>query len=255
MNALLRLVLRDMRVLNRGLVALQLILPLFLLFVASFPLTSLIAPFQVGGHAVSYQRFLATGLIAQTTMTGSLIGGTLLFTDRRHGMFGQILVGPSTRAEYAASKVVSSVLVGLAGSVIVAVFGLPFTFGVHPTLPGLMLALVAVLAGAFLFAGFSVILASLFRSLEAFEGTFNLLLILFTFVSSSLYPLSVVPSGLKELMLLDPLTYDVDLLRRGILGFGSPYALYEGMVLAVECVAVFAVAVMAFRRTAVEESA
>ncbi|MDG7005545.1 MAG: ABC transporter permease [Nitrososphaerota archaeon] len=255
MNAVVRLMLRDARVLNRGLVALQLILPLFFLFVASFPLTSLIAPFQVGGQAISYQRFLATGLIAQTTMTGSLIGGTLLFTDRRHGMFGQILVGPATRADYATSKMLSSAAIGLSGAVVVAAFGLPFTYGVHPTLPGAALALGAVLAGAFFFAGLSVILASVFRSLEAFEGTFNLLLILLTFVSSSLYPLSAVPSGLRGLMLLNPLTYDVDLLRMGILGFGSPYAPWEALALSVECVLVFVGAVAALRRTARLEAA
>lgn len=228
--------------------AIQLVLPLFLLFVASFPFTKLIAPFQVEGQTVTYQRFLATGLIAQTTMAGSLIGGTLLFTDRRHGMFEQILVGLSSRAEYAASKVISSVLVGLGGAALVILFGLPFTYGISPHPWGLVTALAAVLAGAFLFGGVSVILASLFRSLEAFEGTFNLLLILLTFVSSALYPLAAVPGGLKAVMLLNPLTYDLDLLRMGLLGLSSPYALWEGLVLGAETVLVFAAAVVAFRR-------
>jgi hypothetical protein len=63
------------RVLNRGLVVIQLVLPLFLLFVASFAFASLISPFRFGGQAVvvmvvvSYQTFLATGLMAQTIMT------------------------------------------------------------------------------------------------------------------------------------------------------------------------------------------
>ncbi|MDG6955682.1 MAG: hypothetical protein JRN70_03885 [Nitrososphaerota archaeon] len=78
---------RDLRVMKRGPIVIQLVLPLFLLFVASFPLSALIAPFSVDGLVVSYQKFIAVGLVAQTTMTGSLVGGTLLFTDRRHGMF------------------------------------------------------------------------------------------------------------------------------------------------------------------------
>lgn len=248
MSGLARLVQRDLRVMNRSLLVIQLVLPLFLLFVASFPFAALIEPLRLGGEAVTYQRFLASGLIAQTTMTGALIGGTLLFTDRRHGMFEQILVGPYRRGEYAASKVVSSVLVGLGGAAIVAVFGLPFTFGIAPTAIGVVVAFAAVLASAFLFAGVSVVLASRFRSLEAFEGTFNLLLILLTFVSSALYPLDAAPGVLRWIMLLNPLTYAVDLVRFGVLGLGTSTLAWEAVALAAETVLVFAAAVRAFGR-------
>lgn len=254
MNRLVRLVQRDLRVMNRSLLVIQLVLPLFLLFVASFPFTALIEPFRLGGETVTYQRFLASGLIAQTTMTGALIGGTLLFTDRRHGMFEQILAGPYRRGEYAASKVVSSVLVGLGGAAIVAIFGLPFTFGVALTPGGLLVAVAAVLAGAFLFAGVSVILASRFRSLEAFEGTFNLLLILLTFVSSALYPLDAVPPVLRGIMLLNPLTYAVDLVRLGVLGLATSTIAWEAAALAVESALVFLAALRAFARIRVEAS-
>ena len=248
MNTVARLVLRDMRVMNRGLLVIQFVLPLFLLFVASFPLSALIAPFSVDGLAVTYQRFIAVGLIAQTTMTGSLVGGTLLFTDRRHGMFEQILVGPFAKSTYAASKIFSSMLIGLLGAAIVAVFGLPFTYGATVTIPGAAVALAAVVLGAVVFSGFSIILASLFKSLEAFEGTFNLLFILLTFVSSALYPLASVPSALRGFMLLNPLTYVVDIARAGMLGLSSPYVWWEGPALAVEAAAVFALALASIRR-------
>ena len=247
MNGIARLVIRDMRVLNRGLLAIQLVLPLFLLFVAGFAYTALIEPFPVDGQAVSYQTFLATGLIAQTTMTGSLIGGTLLFTDRRHGMYEQILSGPYSRAEYAAAKVVASVLIGLGGAAIVALLGLPFTLGASPTLAGFLLTFLVILAGAFLFGGLSMLLASRFRSLEAFEGTFNLLFILLTFVSSALYPLAAAPSVLQGLMLLNPLTYAADLLRLGLLNLPAPSAIWEGLALGVESAVLFLAATLSLR--------
>jgi hypothetical protein len=40
-------------------------------------------------------------------------------------MSEQIMVGPTTMAEYAGSKVISLVLIGLAGACVVALFGLP----------------------------------------------------------------------------------------------------------------------------------
>ena len=148
MNSVARLVIRDMRVINRGLLVIQFLLPLFLLFVASFPLTALIAPFQVSGQSISYQRFIAAGLIAQTTMTGSLVGGTLLFTDRRHGMFEQIMVGPFSKSAYAASKIFSSMIIGLIGAALVTLFGLPFTYGVRLDSLGVAEAVAPCNAGA-----------------------------------------------------------------------------------------------------------
>ena len=218
---------------------------------ASFPLTALIAPFQVSGQSISYQRFIAAGLIAQTTMTGSLVGGTLLFTDRRHGMFEQILVGPFSKSAYAASKIFSSMIIGLIGAALETLFGLPFTYGVRLDSLGVAEAVGAILLGAMLFSGLSIILASLFKSLEAFEGTFNLLLILLTFVSSVLYPLASVPTALRDMMLLNPLTYDADIVRSGLLGLGSPYVWWEGAVLAAEGVAIFILALLAIRRVRV----
>lgn len=251
MNSVVRLVMRDVRVINRGLLAIQFLLPLFLLFVASFPLTSLIASFHVDGQAVDYQRFIAAGLVAQTTMTGSLVGGTLLFTDRRHGMFEQIMAGPFSRSAYATSKIISSMLIGLLGAALVALFGLPFTYGAQVTPSGAVEAVAALVLGALLFSGLSITLASVFKSLEAFEGTFNLLLILLTFVSSILYPLASVPTALRYLMLLNPLTYDADIVRSGVLGLGSSYVTWEWAALAVEAVLIFAVAQRFIRRVGV----
>jgi ABC-2 type transport system permease protein len=251
LNSVARLVARDMRVINRGLLVIQFLLPLFLLFVASFPLTALISPFQVDGQLISYQRFMAAGLIAQTTMTGSLVGGTLLFTDRRHGMFEQIVAGPFSRSAYAAGKMFSSMIIGLVGATIVTIFGLPFTYGVGVTPLAVTECVAAVLLGAMLFSGLSIILASLFKSLEAFEGTFNLLLILLTFVSSVLYPLSSVPSTLRSLMLLNPLTYEVDVVRSGLLGIGTPLVGWEGAALAAESAVMFVLALVSIRRVKV----
>src|SRR5579875_1203611 len=116
MNAIIRLVIRDLLTFNRSLLIVQLVLPLFLLFVAGIAFNSLVQPFTLDNRTIYYQQFLAVGLIA--------LSGTLLWTDRRHAMYEQILVGPFTKVEYATSKILSSTYIGLIGAVIIFVLSL-----------------------------------------------------------------------------------------------------------------------------------
>src|SRR6266568_3220708 len=145
MFPIIRLLIRDLRAtFDKSLVVLQLVLPLLFLFVAGFSYTNLIAPFQVNGRAVSYQQFLAAGVILQTVMTGSLFAGLLLWIDKRLGMFEQILMGPFTRSQYAFSKILSSMIVGLGGAVIITAFAVPFFIGITPSVFGVLIAFAAV---------------------------------------------------------------------------------------------------------------
>jgi ABC-2 type transport system permease protein len=81
-----------------------------------------------------------------------------------------------------------------------------------------------------------------------FEGVFNLLLVFLTFVSSLLYPLNMIPYFLRYLVLLNPLTYSVDITRYGLLGLSSGYLTTEGLVLFVETAIAMVLAFHAINR-------
>jgi ABC-2 type transport system permease protein len=245
MNPILRLVIRDFRVMNRSLLVVQFMLPFFLLFVAGFAYKTLIPPSNLGYSLYSYQQFLAVGLVAQTAMTGSLLSGTLLWTDKRHGMFEQILVGPFTKFQYVVSKVVSSALVGLSGAALVFIISTLFFFNnIRPTLLGSLIGLYSVLVGSLLFGAIAILIASNVKSLEAFEGILNLLLILLTFVSSVLYPIVAAPPLLRYIILINPLTYMSDMLRYGIMDIAYSNIYVEAILLAVEGVTAIALAII-----------
>lgn len=236
MNAILRLIIRDFRVVNRSLLVVQFLLPFFLLFVAGLTYKTLIPSLIIGSISVSYQQFLAAGLVAQATMTGSLLSGTLLWTDRRHGMFEQILMGPFRRADYVISKIISSALIGSFGAAVILLVSTTFFLNnIKTSIIGLFFGLVSVFTGAILFGAIAIFIASRVRSLEAFEGIFNLLLILLTFLSSVLYPVSASPQILRFIILANPLTYMSDIIRYGLLGLYYTDLPLEGVVLGVEC--------------------
>ena len=249
MYPLFRLFIRDLRAgLDKSILIIQLLLPLLFLFVAGLSYTNLIAPFQVNGKTIPYQQFLAAGLIQQTVMTGSLFAGLLLFIDRRLSMFEQILMGPFTKAQYALSKILSSMAIGLGGAAILTIFALPFVIGITPTSTGVLIGLGAVILAAVFFGSFAIILSSLVKSQEAFNSLTNLLFVIITFVSSTFYPVTAAPPILQGLLLLNPLSHANDLLRLGLYNLNTATVLYEGIALVVESILAFSLAVFAFRR-------
>lgn len=234
MDPILRLVSRDLRTFNRSLLVVQLIFPVFLLFVAGFAYSSLIPYISYSGRISNYPQFLSVGLIGLTAMNGSLLSGTLLWVDRRHGMYEQILVGPFSRFDYAISKTLSSALIGLLGALVIGVLSYLIIGVTGFSLSGLLLALSGLFLDALLFGSIALIIASIANSLEVFEGIFNFLIIALTFVSTLLYPLDAVPKFLQYIVLCNPLTYSIDMLRYGLLGLKSVYLNYEIVTLLLE---------------------
>lgn len=249
-----RLLIRDVRAtFDKSLLVIQLVLPLLFLFVAGYSYTSLIAPFHVNGQTITYQQFLAAGIILQTVMTGSLFAGLLLWIDRRLGMFEQILMGPFTRSQYAFSKIFASMIVGLGGAVIIFAFAFPFLIGASPTAVGLLISVSSVVLAALFFGSFAMVLTSMLKSNEAFNTVINLLFVVFTFVSSTFYPVSSAPPVLQGILLFNPLSHADDLLRLGLYGLSSPTVLLEGVALVAETMVAFGLAVYTFRRIKVTD--
>lgn len=95
--------------------------------------------------------------------------------------------------------------------------------GVKVNLNGLALlqVVVIVLLGAGCFCVFSLIIGCLVKNRERFTGIGQLITMPLFFASNAIYPLSLMPSWLQFLALVNPLTYQVDALRGIMLTNGS----------------------------------
>jgi ABC-2 type transport system permease protein len=93
--------------------------------------------------------------------------------------------------------------------VIAALLGVHLKFGVK-ALAG-VLATVAL--GSAIFSTFSLIAACIVKSRERFMGIGQVLTMPLFFASNAIYPLSLMPSWLRAISSLNPLTYQVDALR------------------------------------------
>ena len=241
----LRLVRRNFRAsLDREFLVIQLVLPLFFIFVAGFGYT-LIVP---GVEGISYETFLATGAIAMTVMSSSMLSGTMIWFDRNFGMFEQILMGPFTRLQYVVSIALTIVLTGIVSAIIVFLVSLTVSPGVRLTFTSISELFGFLILGSLFFGGFGIFVSLRVKSSEALAATMNLMFFVFTFLSSVFYPSYSKYIILRVIFQINPLTYVADLVRYslvGVPGFDTPL---EVLVLLVEAVALVYLASMAMER-------
>ena len=99
MHPTIRLVNRNLTIsLNPGFLVWQVMFPIVYIFVAGFAYTSLIDSVPLGGMFLDYPAFIASGMIGFNIMNSTLVSGIIIWNDRKHGMFEQILVGQIGRA-------------------------------------------------------------------------------------------------------------------------------------------------------------
>ncbi len=213
-RGLFKLTQRNFRAsLDREFLVIQLVLPLFFIFVAGFGYT-LIIP-KISG--VTYETFLATGAVAMTVMSSSMLSGTMIWFDRNFRMFEQILMGPFTRLQYILSVVFTVILSGLASAIVVFLVSLTVSSGVALNLISVLELFGSLVLGSLFFGGFGIFISLRVRSSEALAATMNLMFFAFTFLSSVFYPSYSKYLILRAIFQINPLTYVADLVRRSLL--------------------------------------
>ena len=251
MNIYIRLTYRNLRAnLDRTSIFFELIFPLFFIFVQGYALGGIVPPFDIGGGIiVSYPLFLAAGAVTLTVINGGTNAGTQLWFDRKNGMFEQILMGPFTRAQYILSIIFATLIIGIAGSLLVFLIALPVLGGaLSLTAQGTALVALALVLGTMFFGSFAIALSVALKSSESFQIVSTFAFFVFLFTSSVFYPANRAPSLIQAVSFLNPLTYTTDMFRAGLFSSFTPVVSLEVTALVVEAVAVFIIALLAFRR-------
>ena len=152
-------------------------------------------------------------------MNSTLVSGIIIWNDRRHGMFEQIMSGPFTRAHYILSNIATIGIVGLVSAALITVVGYPIFFeSVEFSLITIPLIIFTSIAGAILFGSIASIISTRLRSSEGFNVIINTVFLFFAFVSTAFYPADGAPELLAIAFYLNALTYLVDIIRAGIFG-------------------------------------
>ncbi len=165
-------------------------------------------------------------------MNSTLVSGIIIWNDRRHGMFEQIMSGPFTRSHYILSNICTIGIIGLVSASLIALVGYPVFFeSIEFSLITIPVIVFGAITGSVLFGSLASIISTRLRSSEGFNVIINTVFLFFAFVSSAFYPADNVPEPLRTAFYLNPLTYLVDVIRAGIFGNITDFVIIEMLVL------------------------
>ena len=244
MHPIIRLVNRNLTIsLNPGFLIWQIIFPLIYIFVAGFAYAPLIQDVPFGFKDLDYPAFLASGMIGFNIMNSTLVSGIIIWNDRRHGMFEQIMSGPFTRSHYILSNIFTIGIVGLISATLIALVGYPVFFeSVEFSLITIPIIIFGAITGSVLFGSLASIISTRLRSSEGFNVIINTVFLFFAFVSTAFYPADGAPEPLRSAFYLNPLTYLVDIIRAGIFGNITDFVILEMIILGSLAVVLFSIA-------------
>ena len=197
--------------------------------------------------SVPYLAFLAPGIIAQSALFISIFYGIQIIWDRDAGILAKLMVTPAPASALITGKAFAAGVRSVAQ--VVGVLVLAYLMGVHLTANPLRIAgaMGVVLLGSAFFACLSMTIAGLVQNRDRLMGIGQAITMPLFFASNALYPVNVMPEWLRRLSAVNPLSYEVNLLRTLLIGTPSN-ALLDMGVLIVAALAGIAAASALLRR-------
>lgn len=250
MHQILRLVNRNLTAtIDKPFLIWQILFPLIYIFIAGYAYASIINPLGMGSIEIDYTAFLASGMIGFNVMNSSLIAGSIIWNDRRNGMFEQILVGPFTRSQYIAGNILTITMIGLISAGIIVAVSIPTVFvGAPISIPTIPYMVAAIILGSIFFGSIAIIASIKMRSTEGFQITINTAFLFFAFVSTTFYPAQGAPNALRTAFFVNPLTYVVDIIRFGLFETIDPLLVLESIALIAASTVMFIIATLMLAR-------
>jgi lipooligosaccharide transport system permease protein len=198
--------------------------PLFYLGSIGFGLGALVGTVNgPGGHAISYQLFVAPGLLASAAMNGAITEGTFnfFFKLRYNKTFDAILATPLSAGDVAVGELIWALIRGgiyaIAFLLVMAILGLAVS-------PWVLLTVPAALLIGFAFGAVAMAATSFMRTWQDFD-LINLAILPMFLFSGTFYPIDAYPPALQLFVRITPLYQGVDLIRSLTVGAISPVLL------------------------------
>ena len=253
MSGIAAVVYRDwrQRITNIGFVFWDLFVPIayLMLFGTGFE-RALATSFVVDGQPLEYTAYLLPGVIAMTAFSVAMNTAWGFFMDKDSGIFYELLTYPITRRQLLIGKVCFNVLLSAVGALLAITLGVwvmrvPVRWDL---LPLTAIVIMATTAGWFFLLS---ILAIRLQRMDAFNTVTSAAYIFLMFLSTMFYPLADLPGWFRWVARINPMTWQVDMLRFSLLGTGAPaIILLETLAFAAFAIVCLGFAVRALDRAA-----
>jgi ABC-2 type transport system permease protein len=189
-------------------IAAFLVQPLLFLFVLGTGLSSLTNA-STGG--VNLKTFIFPGVLATSVLFTAMFSAASVVWDREFGFLREMLVAPIRRGSIIVGKALGGATVATLQSVLILILagavGVPYDPVMIVTLLGELFLL------AFSLCSIGLVISARVQQMQAMMGVMQMLVLPLSFLSGALYPISNLPTWLKTLTLINPVTYAVHAIR------------------------------------------
>lgn len=210
MDVIVALWLRNIKIFVRNRIQLvfTIIMPFFFLYVfnAVFKIENIENPVN----------YMLAGIVITNVFQTALSIATGTIEDIVSGFMKEVLVSPVQRIQVAAGQLLSAATIATFQGVIILFIGyfigLKFTSLMTPVLVIIVMAVVGLA-----FSGLGLLIAALVKNAQTFQIVETAITMPLTFLCGAYIPLSILPSALRAVAYLNPMTYTTAFFRTVIL--------------------------------------
>ena len=160
--------------------------------------------------------YMLSGVIIVTVFESALTLSSSTVDDMVSGFMKEVLVSPAKRIAVAAGQILTATTVSTVQGMLILVIGLfigiEFTTWLTP-----IYVILAMICVGLVFSGVGLFLATVVKSGQTFQIVKTAITMPLTFLSGAYIPLSMLPSTLKYVAYLNPMTYATAFFRMIVL--------------------------------------
>ncbi len=172
------------------------------------------APTLTSGLSTNYEDFLVGGVIALVAVFGTLFGGGFtLITDKQLGNLKALLITPLNRSSVMLGKTIYTLTLSVISTLLVIVISLFFGTTILMGLVGVVWIFILVLMLTLGFTGISLIMASRVKKPEIYAIFTQTIALPLWFLSGAFFPAASMPTWMRVISTVNPMTYAVDGIR------------------------------------------
>lgn len=232
---------------QRGRLLSSMVRPLIWLLVIGSGVGSMLS----GSAQEGYLTFLVPGIVAMTLLFAALLSALTLVYDKEFGVMRMMMIAPIAHGWIVVAKLIAATIIAMVQAIMLLV--ILFAIGLLDWQTALFLLPPAFLT-ALLCAAMGGLIAVWSKTLDNFAVIMNFVIFPVFFLSGALYPVTQLPDLLRYVVLINPFSYGVDLLKHSIPGSQTDFSIITDLsVLIGFTIAAILIACWRFSRESVHE--
>lgn len=198
-----------------------------------------------------YLNFLVPGILAMTLLFAALLSALTLVYDKEFGVMRMMMIAPIAHYWIVLSKLIAATLTAMVQAALLLI--LLLILGLVSIKVALGLLLPAVLT-AICCAAIGGLIAVYSKSIDNFAVIMNFFIFPVFFLSGALYPVKQLPDYLHHIVLINPFSYGVDLMKHAVPNIPTDFSIMTDIaVLLGFSIVAIAIACWQFSRESVHE--